>query len=115
MNERPPGGEFPPEELALIEEVRAKGLEDPATRAKYDAWVAEGEARVTEANTSRAAIELTLRLAKFARAAGYPENAMELLHAARMAAVNEAEDLLAEAERRMDEINREEPRDRTAN
>lgn len=107
MAEKFPSPEFSSEEDVLIAKLREHGVEGE-TQKELMAWTEAREAIANEINTSRANIELNIKRAKLYRAAGFKEEAWDVLESVREQATNEGEDdLYAEAMVIMDEMDAE--------
>ena len=107
MSEKFPNPDFSAGELALIEKLRSRGVEDAEAMQQLQAWTEAQEAHANEINTSRANIEVNLRRAKLYNAAGFRKEAWEILNDVRRQASQENEqDLLQAAEVMMDEMDR---------
>lgn len=105
MPEKIPSSEFSPEEQKLISALRERGVSDAETKKKLVSWTEAEEERADGLNTSRAKIEFNVKRAKLYTAAGFADEAWNVLESVRMQATNEGEnDLYAEAMRLMDEI-----------
>jgi hypothetical protein len=60
---------------ALIQDLKEKGLDDPATKETLTAWVIEQEALADPDRTARGRINVSLAKARLYRDAGLEENA----------------------------------------
>ena len=97
--------EFSEDELRLIERLK-ESPNDPETKQMLLDWTTRQEAEANRLNTSRANIEADIKRAKLHKAAGFEEEAWEVLEGIRRQAMQEGEDDLYQVVMRiMDEID----------
>jgi hypothetical protein len=87
-------------EKLAAEILKEKGPQSP----EFQEWLTQEEAVVNEINTSRASVDLSIKLARVYYSAGFVDQAIESLNENREAAQGEGEDLLKEVDNLLDRM-----------